>query len=247
MIRRTLFAITALFVAAGASAQDATLEEVLQAHYETIGGLEAWQDVESMKATGTMVVGGGQIEAPFVMYAKRPRMQRVEFTVQGMTGIQAFDGEQAWMLMPFMGQTEPEVMPEDQARQMREEADIDGPLIGYEEEGIELELMGTEDVDGTPAYKIRVTMPSGQERFYYLDAEYYLPIKVEGEREQGEQTVAFETILGDYKETEDGLVMAYSIENRIPGMPQGGQMMVLDEVEVDVEMADSLFTMPEGQ
>ncbi len=46
---------------------------------------------------------------------------------------------------------------------------------------------------------------------------------------------------------ENGLVMAYSIENRIPGMPQGGQMMVLDEVEVDVEMADSLFTMPEEQ
>lgn len=246
MIRTTLIAAVALLVAAGVSAQDATLEEVLQAHYETIGGLEAWKDVETMKATGTMVIGGGQIEAPFVMFAKRPRMQRVEFTYQGMTGIQAFDGEQAWMLMPFMGQTEPEVMPEDQARQMREEADIDGPLIGYEEEGIELELMGTEDVDGTPAYKIEVTMPTGQERFYYLDTEYYLPIKVEGEREQGDQTVAFESIIGDYKEV-NGLVMAHSIENRIPGMPQGGQVMTLDEIEVNVEMPDSLFTMPEAQ
>lgn len=244
MIRKTFIAIAALLVATGVSAQDATLEEVLQAHYETIGGLEAWQNVETMKATGTMVVGGGQIEAPFTMFARRPRMQRVEFTFQGMTGIQAFDGEQAWMLMPFMGQTEPEVMPEDQARQMGEEADIDGPLIGYEEEGIELELMGTEDVEGTPAYKIKVTMPNGQERFYYLDTEYYLPIKVEGEREQGEQTIAFETILGDYKEV-DGLVMAHSIENRVPGMPQGGQTMILDEVEVNVEMADSIFTMPE--
>ena len=246
MIRKTLIAAAALLVATGVSAQDATLEEILEAHYETIGGLEAWQNVETMKATGTMVVGGGQIEAPFVMFAKRPRMQRVEFTVQGMTGIQAFDGDQAWMLMPFMGQTEPEVMPEDQARQMREEADIDGPLIGYEEEGIDLELMGTEDVEGTAAYKIKVTMPNGQERFYYLDTEYYLPIKVEGEREQGEQTIAFETILGDYKEV-DGLVMAYSIENRVPGMPQGGQMMVLDEVEVNVELADSIFAMPEEQ
>ena len=246
MIRTMLIAAAALMVAAGVSVQDTTLEEVLQAHYETIGGLQAWKDVETMKATGTMVIGGGQIEAPFVMFAKRPRMQRVEFTYQGMTGIQAFDGEQAWMLMPFMGQTEAEVMPEDQARQMREEADIDGPLIGYEEEGIELELMGTEDVDGTPAYKIKVTMPTGQERFYYLDTEYYLPIKVEGEREQGDQTVVYESILGDYKEV-NGLVMAHSIENRIPGMPQGGQMMTLDAIEVNVEMPDSLFTMPEEQ
>lgn len=244
MIRTPLIAATFLAVAVGASAQDATLDEVLQGHYETIGGLEAWQNVETMKATGTITLAGGQMEAPFIMYAKRPRMQRMEFTIQGMTGVQAFDGESAWMLMPFMGQTEPEAMPEDQARALREDADMDGPLIGYEEKGIELELTGTEDVEGTPAYKLKVTLPSGEERFYFLETDYYLPIKVSGRRELDEQTIEFETIMGDYKEV-GGLVMAHSIENRVPGMPQGGQMITLQQVEVNVEIPDSLFTMPE--
>ena len=34
-----------------------------------------------------------------------------------MTVIQAFDGETAWMIMPFMGSTEPQQMPEVQAEQ----------------------------------------------------------------------------------------------------------------------------------
>lgn len=244
MIRKPFVAIALLACTTGLAAQDASLEEVLQGHYETIGGLEAWQNVETMTATGTLVLAGGQMEADLIMYAKRPRMQRLEFTLQGMTGIQAFDGEVAWMLMPFMGQTEPEIMPEDQARSMREESDIDGPLIGYEEEGIQLELMGTEEVDGTPAYKVKVTMPNGQERFYYLETEYYLPIKVTGEREQAGQTIRFETIMGDYKEA-GGLVMAYSIENRVEGMPQAGQTIILEDVEVNGEIPDSVFAMPE--
>ncbi len=243
MLRTTLVAAATL-LATGASAQDATLEDVLQGHYETIGGVEAWQDLETMKATGTMVVGGG-MEAPFTMYAKRPRMQRIEFTVQGMTAIQAFDGEDGWMLMPFMGQTEPEQMPEDQSQAMREDSDIDGPLVGYEDEGNEIELLGTEEVDGTPAYKLKVTLPNGHERFYFLETEYYLPIKIAGQREQGEQTIEFETILGDYKEV-DGLVMAHSIESRMKGMPQGGQTIIIEDMELNVPLADSLFAMPGG-
>jgi len=183
------------------------------------------------------------MEAPFTMYSKRPRMQRIEFTVQGMTGIQAFDGETGWMLMPFMGQTEPERMPEDQVRAMREDSDMDGPLVGYQEEGNEIEMLGTEELEGTPAYELKVTLPNGQERFYFLETEYCLPIKIEGSREQGEQTIEFETILGDYKEV-DGLVMAHSIGSRMKGMPQGGQTITIQEVEVNVPIADSLFAMP---
>ncbi len=239
-----LAALAMLMGVGGVTAQDATLDEVLQCHYEIIGGVDAWKNLETMKAEGIMVIGGG-MEAPFTMYSKRPRMQRIEFTVQGMTGIQAFDGETGWMLMPFMGQTEPEQMPEDQVRAMREDSDMDGPLVGYEEEGNELELLGTEDVEGTPAHELKVTLPSGEERLYFLETEYCLPIKIEGSRERGDQTIEFETILGDYKEV-DGLVMAHSIESRVKGMPQGGQTITITDVEVNVPIADSLFVMPGG-
>lgn len=243
--KRALFAMGALFLTAGAlTAQDLTLDQVLQCHYENIGGLDAWQSLQTMEVSGTMTMMGpqGAMEVPIKMYAKRPRMQRLELSVQGMTGIQAFDGETGWMLMPFMGQTSAEEMPEEMTRQMREESDIDGPLIGYDAEGIKLELAGQEEVAGTPAYRIAVTMPNGDQQTYFLETDYCLPIKVEATLEQAGQSYSVESIMGDYKEV-DGLLMPHSIERRM-GMQQGAQTMTLQEVKLNQPIPDSLFTMP---
>ena len=222
-------------------AQDATLEEVLEGHYETIGGLEAWQALDAVKMEGRMTVAPG-MEAPFTIWNARPRKSRMDFTFQGMTATQAYDGETGWMVMPFTGSTEPEEMPAEQGDLMREDADLDGPLIGYEEDGVELELVGTEEVDGTPAYKIKVTRPDGNEQFYFLDTDHYLPIRVETTREMQGQTIEAVTILGDYKEV-GGLLMAHSIESRMAGVPQG-QVITVDSVELNPDIEEGIFAMP---
>ena len=114
MLRRTFLvavaaALGSLYAGPGAAQ---SLAEVLGKHYEAIGGLDAWQAIESMKASGTMVLMGGAMQAPITIMQKRPAKSRVEFTVQGMQGVQAYDGETAWIQMPFMGSPDPEPAPE---------------------------------------------------------------------------------------------------------------------------------------
>ncbi len=111
-----------------------SLDEVLASHYEALGGTGAWEAVESVRFEGTMSMGPG-MEAPFKMTMKRPDRIRLEFTFQGMTGIQASDGEIAWMVMPFMGKKDPEEMPTDMAKQLKEQADIEGPLFDWDGKG----------------------------------------------------------------------------------------------------------------
>ena len=89
-------------------AEDMSLEEVISTHIETRGGLEAIQGMESAKLVGNMNMGG--MEAPFTMEFKRPNKIRTEFTMQGMTGVMAYDGETGWAIMPFMGKNDPEKM-----------------------------------------------------------------------------------------------------------------------------------------
>jgi hypothetical protein len=228
---------------AQAQAQAQDLDEVLSNYYEAIGGLDAWQSVQSIKMTGKMMMGGMGIEAPFTVMAKRPNMARIEFVFQGMTGVQGYDGETAWQVMPFAGSTEPEEIPEGQAEDLWETADVDGPLVGWEESGHTVELLGMEETAGTQAYKLKITMNSGSVQYYYLDSEYFVPIKMEGVREVQGRTVEFETIVSDYKEV-GGLMIAHSIEARPKGAP-AGQAVTIDVVELNVEMADSLFVMPE--
>lgn len=241
MLKKLAALAVVAILAAPAQAQD--LDEVLNNYYEAIGGLEAWQAVQSMKMTGKMMMGGMGIEAPFTVMAKRPNMARIEFVFQGITGIQAYDGETAWQVMPFTGNTDPEEVPDDQAEDLWETADVDGPLIGWEESGHTVELLGMEETEGTQAYKLKVTLNSGSVQYYYLDSEYFIPIRMEGVREVQGRTVEFETIVSDYKEV-GGLMIAHSIEARPKGAP-AGQAVTIDLVELNVEMADSLFVMPE--
>jgi outer membrane lipoprotein-sorting protein len=207
-----------------------------------LGGLDNLKALESAKFTGKMTMGMGA-EAPFTMYFKRPQRARMEFTMQGMTGIQAFDGETAWMIMPFMGKSDPEVMADDQAKNMREQADLDGPLVDWQKKGHQVELIGLEDVEGTEAYKVKVQLENGDLRYHFLDGEYFITIKQEGKTTIQGNEVEFETTLSDYKEVA-GLMFPHSIESKPKGAEEG-QVITIEAVEVNVEIDDDMFTMPE--
>ena len=43
--------------------------------------------------------------------------------------------------------------------------------MDYKAKGNTVELMGKEDVEGTPAYKLKVTKKSGNIEYDYLDAQ----------------------------------------------------------------------------
>lgn len=241
--RVLLLSLIGAWLAAPVGAQD--LDEVLGHYYDAIGGLDTWKAVKTMKASGTLMMGDVGIEAPFSVVGMRPNRVRIEFTVQGMTGIQAFDGETAWMLMPFMGRTEAEPMPEGMAKEVREQGDMDGPLVDYAAKGHQVELVGREEVEGKQAFKLKLTRKSGGIEFYYLDAEHFIPIKVEGSREVNGRIVEFERRLSDYKEVH-GLMIPHVIEEKPKGAP-AGQVLTIEAVEVNIPVEESLFRIPEKE
>lgn len=226
------------------SAPGKTLEEVLAGYHEAIGGLEGWRSLQSMRLAGRLVFPGLGMEAPFTVLAARPGRERVEFTVQGMTGIQATDGETAWQVMPFLGIDEPREMATAEARAFRRGADLDGPLVDPEASGIALELVEPSGGDGAEAYEVAVTYPDGATARYHLDAERFLPVRIEQVRTgpHGEE-VAVEERLSDYRRVR-GLAIAHRIEVAAPDLPGGAQVLVLEAVELDVPVEDSIFRMP---
>lgn len=231
-------------LASGAAAQD--LDAIIAQNLEAKGGEAKLRSVESARVTGTLTMGGGQMQAPFVWEWKSPNKMRLEFTIQGMTAVQAFDGDTAWMIMPFTGSTEPQKMTGDQLDAIEEQADFTGPLVDPEEKGYTLELLGEEEVDGTPAYKIQVTQEDGDVSYLYLDKDYGLEIQSQARRTmQTGQEVEMTTAIGDYKEV-DGLMIAHSYDIQVPGGP-GGQNLTFDTVDLNVELPDDRFTMPESE
>ena len=232
----------AALLAVSASAQ--TADELIEKNVKARGGADKMHAVQAMKFTGKMKMG--PMEAPFTVTKKRPENFRLEFTVQGMTGVQAYDGSTGtgWMVMPFMGKKDPEQMSADMLKEFKEEADFDGPIIDYKAKGNKVEYVGKEDVQGTPAYKLHVTTKDGLESNVYLDAESYLEIKTDQKRKIQGQEMETETSLGDYKEF-GGVLFPTSIESRAKGR-EGAQNITIEKVEVNPTAVDTaLFKMPE--
>ena len=229
-------------MALAAPAASQTVDEIVAKYVEATGGLEKIKAIKTVRMTGTMTLGPG-IEAPIVMELKRPNSMRLDITVQGIVGSQAYDGTRGWTLMPFAGSTVPQVMAADEMKLAQEQAEMDGPLVDYKTKGNTVELLGKEQVEGSPAHKLKVTLKNGQVRTIYLDAEHFLQIKDEAKRSIRGTEVDTETILGDYK-TVDGMMFPHSIDSGQKGNPQR-QKLVITKIELNVPIDEARFKMPE--
>jgi outer membrane lipoprotein-sorting protein len=239
MLRKALVGLVAgATLVAPAPAQ--TVDELIAKANEARGGLEKMKAVQSVRMKGKMTMGPG-LEAPITIERKRPRNARMEFTIQGMTGVQAYDGQQAWGISP-MGSKQPEPMPAEMAKDLDNQADIDGPLVDYKAKGHQVELVGKEKLEGSDAWKLKVTLKSGDVQYIYLDADSHLEIRNEAKRTIRGSEVELENTIGDYKEV-GGLLWPHSIQSGAKGRPEK-QSFAFESIEVNPAIDDARFKMP---
>jgi outer membrane lipoprotein-sorting protein len=218
-----------------------TADEVIAKNVQARGGMDKLKSVQSIKSTATMAMGPG-MEAPGILVQKRGNLARLEFTIQGLTAVQAYDGKNAWQIMPFMGKKDAELMSADEAKEVEEMADLDGPLVDYKSKGHQVELLGKEKVEGTDAYKLKVSLKNGDVQTVYIDADSFLEIKDETKRTVRGSEQVVESSIGDYKEV-DGIIFPFAVESGIKGSQQK-QKLTITKVELNVPADDSIFKMP---
>lgn len=223
----------------GVQANDLKLDEVLSEYYEAKGGLEVIKGIKSMKAKGKMSMG--PMEVPLEIAFKRPSKVHVSFEVQGMKGIQAYDGEKGWSVMPFMGKPDAEEMADDQLKQIKEQADIDGVLVDYKEKGHTVELIGTTEIEGTPVIELKVTKKDGDIMTYFLDEEYKLEVMVRAQTSMMGQETLTESFTSGYQEIGDTVV---PMQTTVKVNGKEVQSLIFESMEFDVEIDDSKFAMP---
>ena len=219
------------------------VDSLIAKYIQASGGLERMQAIQSLRRTGKFV-GGGGFEAAIVQENKRPNRVREEFSIQGMTGINAYDGRDGWKIEPWNGKRDPEALGEEEMHGILDDADFDGPLVNYQAKGNHVEYQGIETVEGSDAYKIKVTRPNGDVSFYYLDTEYYVPIRIDTQRMIRGAPVESETSLGDYKQV-NGVYLPFSYESGPKGSTSADRGKVtFDKIEANVPLDDQRFARP---
>jgi outer membrane lipoprotein-sorting protein len=213
-------------------------EELIAKSLEARGGLARLRAIKSVRMTG--VISMGVDEIPIVIEIKRPASVRSELKIDDAVLVQAYDGQEAWGVAP--GDLGPQRLPPEMAKDVAARADLEGPLADYAAKGNRVELRGTRDTDFGEAHVLRVTKPAGEVEDHFLDAETFLPVRVEARRKvHGRELVAV-TTLDDYEEV-GGLKWAHTIESGVQGQAER-QRLTIEKIEIDPTIDDSRFQRP---
>src|ERR1700737_3001417 len=131
----------ALLLPSPPSARALTADEVVARHGDALGGAARRAKIQSLRLTGKAIFGFGdfQFETAWAQLQKRPGMVRTETTLKGLTAVEAYDRRGGWSLDPFQGRRDAEKNTADEAKLMAQNADIEGPLVGWRAKGHRVE------------------------------------------------------------------------------------------------------------
>lgn len=216
-----------------------SVDDVVASNIKARGGLEKIKAVHSVRTTSKLTVGS--FRAGYVQENKRPDRVREEAIIQGMAQVQAYDGKVGWQISPFSGRKDPERMSQDDTKSLLIDADIDGPLVDYQQKGHKAELAGHDSVEGTDCYKVKLTLKNGDVRYYFLDSDSFLEIKIENQSNIRGTVQYTETYFGDYEKVH-GIYYPFAIETGDKGSESRTKFAV-DKVEVDIPLDDARFSM----
>ena len=211
-MRKVLWTLGLLLsLAINVSAQ--SVDEIVSRYLKSIGGLEKIRAVKTLRRTGKFI-GGGGFEATLTQENKRGNSVREEFSVLGMTAINAYDGNTGWKIEPWNGKKDAESLGEEEMKSILEDSDFDGPLVDYQKKGYKVEFAGKDKFEGTDTVKLKITNPNGDIYVWHMDTDYYVPIKIDIKRFVRGAEREYETVLGDYKEV-SGWFIPYAFETNV--------------------------------
>ena len=201
-----LFVMAMIFVQ---FAQAQTVDEVLDKNIAAMGGKEKLMSLKTVKMEGNMSVQGFDL----AITSTKSHMigVRLDFDVNGTSNYQIVNATKGSVFMPVQGMDAPQDMEPDQYKSTATQMDLQGTFCNYKEKGTTIELQGKETVDGSEAYKLKVTLKNGIVATYYIDTKTNRVIKTTATMNVGGQDMEVTTSYSDYKQNADGFWFAYTV------------------------------------
>lgn len=224
-------------------AQD--VDTIVARGLEALGGVARLKSVQSRSFAGDATFNGGMASGTFTWVQKRPDKIRLEFNIDDNTLVQAAQGSTAWQIQPavFGGSGLPESLDGPAADSVLASATFESPLIDYKKKGNQVELVGEEEFEGRPVYRLKVTRKNGRVNSLFLDKETFLGVKLVTTRYNPQTGADAEVVqlISDYKDV-DGIKVPHTLEVLIGG--QSINYLTITSAELNAKLDDNLFEMP---
>ncbi len=219
-----------------------TADEVIAKYVDAIGGRAKLASVQTMRKSGKVGMPDRAARTLTLQYKRPARKLRIDTMVGGAPSVQAYNGDIGWFTMPMRGVVEPAQMSPEQLKAFLSQTDMDGPLVDYAQKGHQVELIGKAQHEEAETYQLEVTKKDETVSQFYIDAKTFLPVKVASSFEVQGSTVEISTLYSDYRDV-DGLLIAHTVVQSAG--PMGRRTTTFEKIELNPEMPDKMFDMPE--
>jgi len=210
-------------------AEDAN--SIVAKHLEAKGGVENLKAVKTLTKIGKVNANGmtGNIE----LYQRAPLQRFLRLQIMGLTVREGCDGEHIWSVTPNGFK-----LFEGEEREKRLDQSRIEPLIGYKERGGEFEYVGEDSVKGVMCHKLLFIEPTGDSVYAFIAKDSYQMLKSMVPTPQGNM----EQYWDNFREV-DGVVFPFLMWS---SSPTGSMKFEFTEIQVNTELSDTLFIMPDS-
>lgn len=211
---------------------------ILTRYYnEGLGGVENWDQVQSLWIRGTLTLSDGAFELSG--FQKKPNYIKIKIGKDGERSlILSYDGVDAWqqsVVADEMG-----LMSEAQARRFAHSAQLGSHLLYPFKDGKVIEFVDTVPLDGAICHHLRVRLKNDYQVDYYIDIRTYLELKVVNtDLRSG---FVNSVVYGDYVR-EFGIPVAKSVQSYEGGTRVSS--LALTEIKMNTGLMPWMFSMPE--
>ena len=222
-----------------------TADQIIERHMEARGGAQAWRDIKTMGWTGRIESGRvGSYGVPFVLIFKRPNSTHFEIMAQNQKSLRVFDGTSGWKVHPGdQGRPEWQSYTDEEMRSAQDAAGLDGPLFDYKDKGVSVSLRGTGTIEGHTAYRLEVTLPSGQTRTDWIDTKSFLELRYDRTMRDAAGRRGLVSVYYRNYQTIQGLVLPLTIETGDIAGKLTDKMMI-EKIALNPTLPDSAFSKP---
>jgi hypothetical protein len=221
-----------------AEAAPADASPLIDAFVSAIGG-ETLASVQTLVSRGSIEVVGAGITGPIALYQARPDRSYMTMAAPALGKVESgTSGDVVWELSDVQG---PRLLQGAEKSMALRTASLDA-YSSWRDFYVSAERAGDDTVDDRPCAKVTMTSREGRTETWWLDLESKLLVKTLLDMETPMGTFPVEGTLADYREV-SGVKYPFVSIQKVMGQEL---RMVLESIEVNGEIDDKLFALPQA-
>jgi hypothetical protein len=214
-----------------------TADEVVNKYLDAVGGKDTISKIKTVSVEGTMQVMGSEGPTTTTTVDGVGTKQESEFN--GTKIISCYTDKGGWTINPMAGATLPTPMPDEQYNSGKSGIYVGGLLYNYAAKGSAIELASKDD----KTYTIKLTTKEKVKYTFVIDAKTSFVNTMTTETQMQGQPVTLVASYSDYRKTEAGYMVPYSI-----GLDFGQFQLsiTVKKVELNKTIDPAIFAMPKA-